>query len=147
MRAKKKKGQKELFRVPLSGLLNPHHPLYRLAESIDWPALEEKFGSIYSVSLGRPAKPTRLLFGLHLLKTGFHFSDNDIVIKWMENPYWQYFCGYEYLEHEPPADPSLLAKWRARVKKAGKKQLLEETAEAIISRHSLAPKSPAELKY
>jgi len=147
MRAKQKKGQRELFRAPLSGLLNSHHPLYKLAESIDWPELEETLGAIYSDGLGRPAKPARLLMGLHILKIGFQLSDNDVVLKWVENPYWQFLCGYEYLEHKPPADPSLLAKWRARIKRAGKKQLLEETTKTIISRHALSSKCPADLKY
>jgi len=37
------------------------------------------------------ALPTRLLAGLHYLKHTFDQSDEDVIDRWVENPYWQYF--------------------------------------------------------
>ncbi len=40
--------------------------------------------------------------GLHYLKRIFNLSDELTVERWTENPYWQYFCGMKYFEHEMP---------------------------------------------
>ena len=82
--------------APLSALarqLNLKHPLVQLAETIDWQSFEEKFGRVAKPSGGRPALPTRLMVGLHYLKALYDESDETVVAKWVENPYWQYFCG------------------------------------------------------
>lgn len=63
--------------------------------------------------------PTRLLVGLHYLKHSYHESDESVVEKWVENPYWQYFCGYEFFQHQLPCHPTSLVKWRQRVKAEG----------------------------
>jgi IS5 family transposase len=39
---------------------------------------------------------------LHYLKHAFARSDEAIVAQWLENPYWQYFCGEEYFQHQMP---------------------------------------------
>ena len=38
-----------------------------------------------------------------------------MVARWLENPYWQYFCGFDYLQHELPLHPTSLVRWRDRV--------------------------------
>jgi IS5 family transposase len=77
--------------------------------------------------MGRPAKPTRLMVGLHYLKHTFDLSDEEVVTQWVENPYWQYFCGVKNFQHEFPIDPSLMTKWRNRIESKGLENLLEET--------------------
>ena len=37
--------------------------------------------------------PTRLMVGVHYLKALYDESDESVVSKWVENPYWQHFCG------------------------------------------------------
>ena len=39
------------------------------------------------------------MVGLHYLKHAFDLSDEEVVFQWVENPYWQFFCGGEYFEH------------------------------------------------
>ncbi len=53
--------------------------------------------------------------GLHYLKYAFDESDESVVARWLENPYWQYFCGYEFLQHELPLHPTSLVRWRERM--------------------------------
>ena len=55
------------------------------------------------------------MVGLHYLKHAFDESDESVCDRWVENPYWQTFCGEEYLQHELPIDPSSMTKWRNRV--------------------------------
>ena len=100
----------------LDQILNRRHPLYQLSETIGWESFDETFGKYYSETQGRPAKATRLMVGLHYLKHTFDLSDEEVVGQWVENPCWQYFCGADYFEHESPIDPSLMTKWRNRMK-------------------------------
>ena len=121
--------QGDLFRAQLGQILNREHPLYRLANEIDWSVFEEEFGSLYVDNVGRPGLPIRCVVGLHYLKYSFNESDESVVERFLENPYWQYFCGFEYFEHEIPLDPSSLVRWRRRVGPSGMEKLLKETIE------------------
>ena len=117
----------DLFRAELRQILNLSHPLCRLAEAIDWEVFEEAFGPLYSAAKGRPGLPIRLMVGLHYLKYAFDESDESVVARWLENPYWQYFCGYATFQQTLPLDPTSLVKWRQRVGVEGIEKLLATT--------------------
>ena len=108
----------DLFRLRLEQLLDQRHVLYRLAGKIDWGTAEAHFGGLYAEE-GRPGIPIRLMVGLHYLKHAFNESDETVVARWVENPYWQYFCGEEYFRHELPIDPSQMTRFRHRIGEAG----------------------------
>jgi IS5 family transposase len=114
-------------KVRLALLISHEHPLYRLAEAIDWDRFEVELGPLYAEATGRPGLPTRLMVGLHYLKYLFDESDESVVEKWVENPYWQFFCGRTYFEHELPCHPTSLVRWRHRGGAAGVEKLLTET--------------------
>ena len=102
----------DLFRERLDAIIDMRHSLVQLASVIDWPGFDDAFGRLYS-STGRPGVATRLMVGLHYLKHTFDLSDEAVVERWVENPYWQYFCGEEYFSHELPIDPSSMTRdWR-----------------------------------
>ena len=88
--------QGDLYQSRLSWLLDHSHPLYVLAEAIDWEFFAREFGSLYVERKGRPGLPMRLLVGLHYLKHLYDVSDERVVAGFVENPYWQYFCGEEF---------------------------------------------------
>jgi transposase, IS5 family len=141
MQAKERDPQGRLFSILLERLCNVEHPLCRLSNSIKWSNFDKAFGCLYSADKGRPAKPTRLMVGLHYLKHTFDLSDEEVVSGWLENPYWQYFCGGEYFEHELPIEPSLMTKWRNRVKGEGLEKLLEETIQTGLTTQVIKKKS------
>ena len=120
----------ELFRPRLDEQLNMKHPLVRLASLIDWAEIERKFAVSFTSSRGRPALPPRLVAGLLYLQHTFDASDEAVVNTWVENPYWQYFCGESYLQTELPIDPSSLTRWRKRVGEEGVETLLAASIEA-----------------
>jgi IS5 family transposase len=140
---KPKGGSPRPAEVLLKDFLNPAHPLYRLAGVVNWAQFERRFGQLYAEGLGRPALATRLLIGLHYLKYLYNVSDEVVVASWVENPYWQYFCGAEYFAHEFPCDPTSLVKWRQRVGAEGSEKLLKESL-AAAQREAVLP--PAEVK-
>ena len=108
MKPKKPDNHPDLFRSQLFQIINLSHPLCRLADQINWQRLEEKIDVVYGTGCGHPALPTRLLAGLHYLKYTFNESDESVVERWVENPYWQYFCGFEQLQHALPLHPTTL---------------------------------------
>ena len=142
MQPKPKDSQGNLFSSKLEQIINNKHPLCELARVIDWSEFDKAFGKLYDPGFGRPAKSTRLMVGLHYLKYSYNLSDEAVVERWVENPYWQYFCGEEYFEHEPPIDPTSMTRWRNRIKEAGMETLLLETIKAglktgVLKRHHL----------
>src|SRR5918994_707914 len=116
----------DLYRSRLDQILNPRHALFRLAGLINWDSFDEEFGRFYR-PLGRPAKPTRLMVGLSYLQHTFNLSDEAVVQRWTEHPYWQWFCGCEYFQHQLPCDPSSLTRWRKRLGPHGLETLLAAT--------------------
>lgn len=121
--------QSDLFSSRLDQIINLRHPLVILSSKIDWSSLEKTFGKYYEEGKGRPGLPTRLMVGLHYLKYAYSESDESVVMCFLENPYWQYFCGYEYFQHNLPLDDSSLSRWRKRMGESKIEKLLQETIE------------------
>jgi IS5 family transposase len=119
--------QFDLFRSNFKQILNPDHQLCLLADSIDWPGFDAQFVDCYSDDMGRPGNAIRLMVGLHYLKHAFDESDESVIDRWVENPYWQYFCGFDYMQHECPIHPTSMVKWRQRVGAEKLESLLAET--------------------
>jgi IS5 family transposase len=139
MQPKARAPQCELFGVRLSELLNPEHPLYVLAERIEWSQFDSAIDACYADELGRPGVNTRLMVGLLYLKHAYDESDESLVARWVENPYWQFFCGLSYMQHELPIDPSSLSRWRKRVGAERLEQLLTATIHTALAMKALRP--------
>jgi len=119
--------QFDLFQAHFKQILNPDHQLCLLANAIDWPNFDVQFADCYSDDMGRPGNAIRLMVGLHYLKHAFDESDESVIDRWVENPYWQYFCGFDYMQHECPIHPTSMVKWRQRVGAEKLESLLAET--------------------
>jgi len=125
-----KRPQNDLFRMELDNLIDRRHELVRLSEVIDWDSIAAEFGTLYVDRKGRPGIPTRLMVGLLYLKATFKLSDEDVVRRWVENPYWQFFCGETYFRHELPIHPTSLTRFRKRIGEDGCERLLSQTIDA-----------------
>ncbi len=121
------KTQEEIFKSRLDQILDMSHPLCKLANAIDWGYFEKEFGKFYVEKYGRPGKPIRLMVGLHYLKNAYDESDESSVERFLENPYWQYFCGYDFFQHKYPLEPTSLVKWRKRVGEGGIEKMFYQT--------------------
>ena len=127
-------------RSELARQLDLGHPLVQLTVSLDWQSFEDKFGRVAKPSGGRPPLPTRLMVGLHYLKALYDESDESVVAKWVENPYWQYFCGETVFQHELPCHPTSLVKWRKQVGTEGIEQLLGQVVRSAMGMATLKPR-------
>jgi len=131
--------QLNLVRQSFRKILNQKHELFVLADLIEWDRFEVALADAYS-DKGRPGAPIRLLVGLLYLKYTFNVSDEDLEPRWVENPYWQYFCGYEFMQHEFPIDYTTLIKWRKRIGVERLRELLKETIDLAVRENSLKEK-------
>ena len=117
MRPKERRdsGQTDMFRARLDQIVDTNHALAKLGRQIDWRFLEDRFGAAYSDKPGQPPLPTRLMAGLAILKHTHDLSDEVLCERWLENPYYQLFCGEEFFQHKLPFDRSSLTRWRQRM--------------------------------
>lgn len=120
-----KSPQLELFRTPLQHFIKKDHELVLLSRKINWEQLESDLSIHYCEDNGRPSVPIRLITGILVLKRMFNESDESVLERWAENPYWQYFCGEVYFNHQAPFDRTELIKFRKRVGEKGCEQILK----------------------
>jgi len=120
--------QKDLLRPALDQIIDMGHPLVRLAERIDCEFLDGRFGSVCQPGPGQPGLPTRLVAGLFILKCMHNLSDEVLCARWIENPYFQFFCGELSFCHEAPFDHSSLTRWHQRL---GEEQLVALIRESL----------------
>jgi len=120
----KQNGQMSFLYQTLRDQLNPRHPLYQLSNSINWKSIEDDFSGYY-IDFGRPAKPIRLMVSLLILKQLDNLSDESIVSKWVENPYYQYFSGETQFQWSMPCDPSDLVHFRNRIGNQGFEKIFQ----------------------
>ena len=126
--------QCQLFQSRLDSQLNPEHPLYQLAHTIQWSRFDEAYESLYCEDNGAPALPTRLMVGLEYLKYTYNLSDEELAARWLENPYWQYFCGETYFQTKLPFHYTSLGVWRRRIGADKLKLVLEETVRIALEK-------------
>ena len=117
-----KNTQPNLFHNQLRDMLDSYDPLIALSDTINWELFDESFAKYYSED-GRPAKPIRLMVGLLLLKQLENLSDENVVLQWKRNPYYQYFCGMTEYQPALPCDPTDLVYFRKRIGTQGVEQL------------------------
>ena len=126
--------QDELFRARLDNIIDLNHELVRASKIIDWKSLEQYFGKDYCQNNGRPAINTRLMVGLQMLKALYNLGDEEVLQMWLQNPYWQYFCGMQYFEHKMPIDNSSMTRWRNRFKEDGINQINKNLFKAMLKK-------------
>lgn len=122
--------QDDLLRPRLVDMIDLRHELVKLTALIDWEVFEREWAGFFPSSTGRPATPPRLVAGLLYLQHAFRLSDEAVVARWVENPYYQHLTGEIFFQHRLPIDPSSLTRWRKRIGEEGVEGLLSQTIEA-----------------
>jgi len=149
----------DFFRSRLDQMIDPRHPLAVLAQRLHWERIEARLapqfahqarplqqteeapdllGAVVSVSggkvsnAGRPRLCMRLMVALSLLKNSFDLSDEELVQRFAENVYWQYFAGYDYFEPRPPCDATQIGRFRTALGEAGLEELLRSTIHTAV---------------
>jgi len=122
--------QDDLLRPRLVDMIDPRHELVKLAVLIDWGVFEREWAGFFPSHKGRPATEPRLVAGLLYLQHAYRLSDEAVVARWVENPYYQHFTGETFFQHQFPIDPSSLTRWRKRIGEEGVEWMLTQTIQA-----------------
>ncbi len=104
----------DLFRARLDQIINMKHELVVLANRIDWAWIDEQLAEHFSAH-GRPAEPVRFMIGMFFLKHTYGLSDEHLWERWVCDPYFQYFTGEEFFQHQLPHERSGMSHWRKRI--------------------------------
>ena len=142
-RERRESGQNDLFRSRLDQIIDMKHALVKLAHTIDWRFLESRFGAVYQDGPGQPPLPTRLMTGFAILKHTYDLSDEVVCERWVENPYFQYFCGEEFFQHDLPLERSSLSRWRQRMGEERLQALLQESLAVAVKTEAMKPRDLA----
>jgi len=138
-REREDSGEQDLFRSRLDQIVDMSHPKVILASLMDWQFLSSKLGEVYSDGPGQPPLASRLMAGLHILKYADNLSDDEVCARWLENPYYQYFCGEEFFRHELPLDRSSMTRWRQRMGEDRLTALLQESLAVAVKTKAAKP--------
>lgn len=101
--------------------------------------MEDIYVEYFSKDMGRPAKDSRLICGLLVVKHREGYSDERVVEEYLENPYVQAFCGEETFVTEGGIDPSLLSKIRKRLGKTFFRRLEGDVLEVLKRKNLIKP--------
>ena len=120
--------ENNMFCGSFMDMLDSKDPLIILADNFPWLKVESELSQHYS-GIGRPPKPIRLMVGLLLLKQLENLSDENVVLQWKRNPYFQYFCGFDEYTPAIPCHATELVKFRNRIGKDGFEYIFKMSVE------------------
>jgi len=127
----------------LTEFIDLQHPLVQLAERIDWSSFEPQWQACFSSASGPHAAPARLAAGLLMLKHMEGLSDEKLIESWVCNPYYQYFCGEIYFQHQPPVNPITIGRWRRQLGEEGMEYLLTTVLDSALNMGAVKAESLA----
>jgi IS5 family transposase len=137
--------QADLLRPRLVDMIDGRHELVRLAALIDWAWFEREWAGFFPSDEGRPATSPRPVAGPMYLQHAHGLSDEAVVARWVENPYFQHFTGETFFRHRPPIHPSSLSRWRGRIGEEGVEWLLTKTIEAGRASGAVTPRGLSQI--
>lgn len=140
--------------LPYGGKLDKKNQWMKLSGLIPWEKIKTIYAKYYAAT-GRPAKDSRLITGLLIVKHRKSYSDRDLIEQFHENPYVQYFCGYDQFVSKGEIHYSTLSRQRKRLGKEYFKQFEQELIGVLVKQKILKPQgimldatvSPADIAY
>jgi IS5 family transposase len=126
----REQGEFEDFHLSFGGKLRSGNRWVRLAKLVPWAEIEARYAELFNERIGAPAISARAAVASLIIKEKLGLSDEETVEQIRENPYLQYFLGWEAYTDEPPFDPSMMVHFRRRVNES----VLAEINELIVDR-------------
>ena len=98
------------------GRLDPENRWVKMAARLPWKELESDYAKHFkSHGRGEIALNVRIAIGALLIKEILGLSDRGVVEAVSENPYLQYFLGFNSFHAKPPFNASLMTHFRKRL--------------------------------
>tara|TARA_B100000212_G_C27356269_1_gene526040 strand:- start:247 stop:1605 length:1359 start_codon:yes stop_codon:yes gene_type:complete len=111
--------QLSLFKdiMPYGGKLDNNNRWIKLSNLVPWGSLAKLHDSYFDRKRLAVVKSGRLIIGLLIGKMKMKLSDEEILNYFYENPYFQYFCGFDNFvtKESKIMDSSLLTKRRNKL--------------------------------
>jgi hypothetical protein len=110
---------------------------------IPWWELEDKYAKCFKHSnKGEKAYSVRVALGTLIIQAKLNLTDRETVNQIMENPYLQYFLGFDrYNDRKPPFDPSLIVHFRKRLPEDIMIEINERIARGFIEAEEAGKKN------
>ena len=86
---------------PYEGELVQENRWVRLAQAIDWDAIEQEYSGHFAAG-GKVAIPARMAFGVLVIRAACRTTDSETVEIVRESPYLQYFLGFDSFTYDVP---------------------------------------------
>ncbi len=119
--------QERMFEEKFSIKLNPKNKLYKLRSLVDWESLEARaLGNVEIKQFGRSRKDHRVMLALSMLQAMYNGSDSFTEEELKENMYWQYFCGFEYVQQDVDVSEATIRRFRNILGEEGYNEILKE---------------------
>jgi hypothetical protein len=126
----------ESFFLPFGGHLDSNNRWVRMAKLIPWTEVEQRYEKLFADSgMGAPAKNVRIALGALIIKERLGLSDEETVEQIRENPYLQYFLGYESFRGEAPFEASMMVHFRKRLGMEDLNWVQERIAQRSQNKH------------
>jgi hypothetical protein len=124
--------QKSLFSLGMMKIEIPEdNELIKMEQEIDWEAMTEIIGSMYSDKKGRNSKSLRMMIGLEIAKRRYGLSDEAIVAQLEVDVALKIFCGFNEWQHDIP-EASSLTRFRNRLDEKTLQKLEEVNVRKMI---------------
>ena len=86
-----------------------------LSKKFPWKEIDREYQEHFKSSEGQVAIPSRLAFGALYIQAEEGYTDEQTRRNIQENPYLQYFCGFECYTMDSPFDASMMTHFRKRI--------------------------------
>jgi len=101
------------FYLPFGGKLKTNNRWVILRSLIPWDEIEEEYAKNFS-KRGPRALSSQIALGSLIIKERLDLTDEETAAQISENPYLQYFIGFEEFSDDLPFDSSSLTHFRKR---------------------------------
>ena len=121
------------FFLPFGGKLSANNRWVRLSKLIPWDEIEKEYLKNFKAKDGQVAKSARVAFGSLYIQIKCSHTDEETRQQIIENPYLQYFLGFDGYTDEPPFDASMMTHFRKRISIEFIKTIMEKLIVAEAS--------------
>lgn len=103
------------FKTEFESKLNPDNRWVKMSKILDWDAFAGIYGENLSSTMGAKTIDARVVIGALIIKHIECKDDRGTIEMIQENPYMQYFLGFDHFSMEQVFDPSLFVHIRKRL--------------------------------
>lgn len=103
------------FKTEFESKLDPNNRWVKMAKILDWDKFSMIYGENFSATMGAKGINARVVIGALIIKHIEAKDDRGTIDAIKENPYMQFFLGFDHFSSEPVFDPSLFVHIRKRL--------------------------------